>query len=164
LRATSDDLRGVRGVGAARAAQVLAAIELGRRSLVRRPPSRLQIASPRDLAGLLLPVYGARPVEHFGVVLLDTKYRVLRALVLSVGGMDSTPAQARDVFRHAAAGAAAAIVVFHNHPSGDPTPSDDDRALTRRLAAAGQLMGIPLLDHIVLGDSRYWSFKESGAL
>ena len=164
LRVTPDDLRSVSGVGAARASQILAAIELGRRSLLRRPPSRAQMISPRDVAAFLLPAYGARPVEHFGVVLLDTKHRVLRTIELSVGGMDSTPVQARDVFRHATAGAAAAIVVFHNHPSGDPTPSEDDLALTRRLAAAGELMGIPVLDHVVLGDRRYWSFKEAAAL
>ncbi|MBE3070413.1 MAG: DNA repair protein RadC [Planctomycetes bacterium] len=164
LRATPDDLRAVGGVGAARAAQVLAALELGRRSLLRRPPIRAQIVSPRDVATFLLPEFGARPVEHFGVVLLDTKHRVLRTIVLSVGGMDSTPVQARDVFRHATAASAAAIVVFHNHPSGDPTPSRDDLALTRRLVAAGELMGVPVLDHMVLGDGRYWSFKETGAL
>jgi DNA repair protein RadC len=164
LRVTPDDLRAVGGVGAARAAQILAALELGRRSLLRRPPIRTQMVSPRDVAALLLPAYGARPVEHFGIVLLDTKHRVLRTIVLSVGGMDSTPVQARDVFRHATAASAAAIVVFHNHPSGDPTPSHDDVALTRRLVAAGELMGMPVLDHVVLGDGRYWSFKETGAL
>ncbi len=164
LRMTPDDLRGVAGVGTARAAQVLAALELGRRSLVRRPPARTQFASPRDVAAFLLPEYGARPVEQFGVVLLDTKHRVLRTIVLSVGGMDSTPVQVRDVFRHAAAAGAAAVVVFHNHPSGDPQPSEDDVRLTRRLVAAGELMGIPVLDHVVLGDGRYWSCKEANAL
>ena len=164
LRLSPDDLRSVAGVGIARAAQVLAALEMGRRSLVRRPPARTQFASPRDVAVFLLPEYGARPVEQFGVVLLDTKHRVLRTIVLSIGGMDSTPVQVRDVFRHAAAGAAAAVVVFHNHPSGDPQPSEDDMRLTRRLVAAGELMGIPVLDHVVLGDGRYWSCKEANAL
>jgi len=164
LRLTSDDLRRVGGVGAARAAQVMAALELGRRSLARPPPPRAQFASPRDVAAFLLPEFGARPVEQFGVVLLDTKHRVLRTIVLSVGGLDSTPVQAREVFRHAAAASAAAVVVFHNHPSGDPQPSQDDLSLTRRLVAAGELMGIPVLDHVVLGDGRYWSCKEMGSL
>lgn len=164
LRMTPDDLRGISGVGAARSAQILAALELGRRSLVRKPPARAQIGSPRDIVAFLLPEYGGRPVEHFGVVLLDTKHRVLRTVILSVGGSDSTPVQPREVFRHATAAAAAAIVVFHNHPSGDPTPSGDDIALTRRLAAAGVLMGTPVLDHVVIGDGRYCSFKEIGIL
>jgi DNA repair protein RadC len=164
LRLTPDDLRQVGGVGAARAAQVLAALELGRRTLARRPPERKQLVSPRDVAAFLLPEYGARPVEQFGVVLLDTKHRVLRTVVVSVGGLDSTSVQAREVFRHAAAGSAAALVVFHNHPSGDPRPSQDDLRLTERLVAAGELMGIPVLDHVVLGDGRYWSCKEMGSL
>jgi len=164
LRLTPDDLCQIGGVGVARAAQVLAALELGRRSLARRQPERRQLVSPRDVAALLLPEFGARPVEQFGVVLLDTKHRVLRTVVLSVGGLDSTPVQVRDVFRHAAAGSAAALVVFHNHPSGDPRPSEEDLRLTDRLVAAGELMGIPVLDHVVLGDGRYWSCKEMGSL
>ena len=164
MRMTPDDLRGVTGVGAARSAQILAALELGRRSLLTRPPARAQMVSPRDIVAFLLPEYGGRPVEQFGVVLLDTKHRVLKTVVLSVGGTDSTPVQPREVFRHATAAAAAAIVVFHNHPSGDPTPSRDDIALTRRLVAAGVLMGTPVLDHVVLGDGRSCSFKEIGVL
>jgi DNA repair protein RadC len=164
LRLTSDDLCQVAGIGTARAAQVLSALELGRRSLLRRPPERRRLVSPSDVAELLLPEFGARPVEQFGVVLLDTKHRVLRTVVVSSGGLDSTPVQVRDVFRHAAAGSAAAVVVFHNHPSGDPRPSDDDLRLTARLVAAGELMGIPVLDHVVLGDGRYWSCKETGGL
>ena len=164
LRMTPDDLRGISGVGSARSAQILAALELGRRSLIRKPPARAQMGSPRDIVAFLLPEYGGRPVEHFGVVLLDTKHRVLRTVILSVGGSDSTPVQPREVFRHATAAAAAALVVFHNHPSGDPTPSGDDIALTRRLMAAGVLMGTPVLDHVVIGDGRYCSFKEIGIL
>jgi DNA repair protein RadC len=164
LRLTSDDLCQTAGVGTARAAQVLAALELGRRSLLRRQPERRRLVSPSDVAELLLPEFGARPVEQFGVVLLDTKHRVQRTVVVSSGGLDSTPVQVRDVFRHAAAGSAAAVVVFHNHPSGDPRPSEDDLRLTARLVAAGELMGIPVLDHVVLGDGRYWSCKETGGL
>ena len=95
-----------------------------------------------------MPAFGGRPVEQFGVVLLDTKYRVLRTTVLAIGTLNTTVVQPRDVFREAALGAAAAVVVFHNHPSGDPSPSPDDVELTRRLAAAGVLMGIDLVDHV----------------
>jgi DNA repair protein RadC len=103
-------------------------------------------------------------VEQFGVVLLDTKHRVLRTTVVAVGTLNATVVEPRDVFREAMLGAAAAVVVFHNHPSGDPSPSPDDAALTDRLAAAGKLMGIDVMDHIILGDARYCSFKEMGHL
>jgi DNA repair protein RadC len=163
-RARHDDLRRVHGIGAARAAQVLAAIELGRRSLVRGRVTRLQVTNPRTVAEFLIPQYGARTVEQFGVVLLDTKHRVLRTTVLSVGTLDASIVHPREVFREAAAAGAAAIVLFHNHPSGDPEPSRDDLKLTERLVAAGVLMGIDVIDHIVLGDARYCSFRERGIL
>ena len=163
-RSTVDDLVAVAGVGRARAAQLVAAVELGRRTLTRAPRARLQLLTPRDAAAFLMPSFGARPLEQFGVVLLDTKHRVLRTSVLAVGTLNATVVEPRDVFREATLGAAAAIVVFHNHPSGDPSPSPDDVDLTRRLAAAGVLMGIDLVDHLILGDVRYYSFKESGRL
>lgn len=163
-RARHDDLRRVHGIGAARAAQIVAAIELGRRSLVRGRAARLQVTNPRTVAEFLIPQYGARTVEQFGVVLLDTKHRVLRTTVLSVGTLDASLVHPREVFREAAAAGAAAIVLFHNHPSGDPEPSRDDLKLTERLVAAGVLMGIDVIDHIVLGDARYCSFRERGIL
>lgn len=163
-RSSHDALRRVKGLGAARAAQVLAALELGRRSLVRRPPARTQLRSPREVATYLLPIYGGRPMEQFGMVLLDAKHRVLRTAIVSVGALDSTVVQPRDVFREATTTGAAAIVVFHNHPSGDPSPSPDDFALTDRLVEAGDLMGIEVLDHLVLGDGQFCSVREMGRL
>jgi len=97
-------------------------------------------------------------------VLLDSRHRVLKTTVVASGSQNATIVQPRDVFREAILGAAAAVVAFHNHPSGDPSPSPDDLDLTRRLAAAGRLMGIDLVDHVVLGDARYCSFKELGQL
>ena len=97
------------------------------------------------------------------MLLLDTKHRVLRTVVLSVGTLDASIVHPREVFREAAAAGAAALVLFHNHPSGDPKPSDDDVALTRRLAAAGVLMGIDVIDHVILADVRYFSFREQGS-
>jgi DNA repair protein RadC len=164
MRSTSDDLARVAGIGCARAAQILAAVELGRRTLTRAPSARMQFRAPRDAAAYLMPAFGSRPVEHFGIVLLDTKHRVLRTAVLAVGSLNTTVIEPRDVFREATLGAAAAIVVFHTHPSGDPTPSPDDAELTRRLVAAGTLMGIDVVDHVILGDVRYCSFKEMGRL
>jgi DNA repair protein RadC len=163
-RSSCADLSSVPGIGPARAAQLTAAVELGRRTLTHEPGDRVQFRTPRDAAAYLMPAFGSRPVEQFGVVLLDTKHRVLRTSVVAVGTLNSTVVEPRDVFREAMLGAAAAVVVFHNHPSGDPTPSRDDVELTRRLAAAGALIGIDLVDHIVLGDVRYCSFKEMGKI
>ena len=162
VRARQDELEQVRGIGAARAAQVLAAIELGRRTLTRAARDRVQITSPRVAAELLLPIYGNRPVEQFGVLLLDTKHRVLRTTVLSIGTLDASIVHPREVFREATLAGAAALVLFHNHPSGDPQPSDEDVRLTERLVAAGVLMGIHVIDHVILADVRYFSFSEKG--
>lgn len=160
VRARHEDLTKVKGIGAARAAQVLAAIELGRRTLTRGSAMRPQLASPRAAAEYLLPQFGSRQVEHFGVLLLDTKHRVLRTSVLSIGTLDASIVHPREVFREATAAGAAAIVLFHNHPSGDPEPSVDDAELTQRMMAAGVLMGIQVIDHVILADNRYYSFRE----
>jgi len=164
VRATCGDLGRVPGIGRARAAQVVAAVELGRRTLAPRPKARLQLRAPREAAAFLMPAFGCRGVEQFGIVLLDTKHRVLRTAVIVVGTLNTAAVEPRDVFREAAIGSAAAIVVFHNHPSGDPSPSPDDVDLTRRLVAAGALMGIEVVDHVILGDMKYCSFKETGLL
>jgi DNA repair protein RadC len=162
MRSTVDDLSRAAGVGRAKAAQVLAAIELGRRTLTRRSRERPQLLAPRQTVAYLMPVFGGRGIEQFGVVLLDTKYRVIRTTLVTTGTLNTTIVEPRDVYREAAMGAASAVVVFHNHPSGDPAPSDEDVELTWRLRAAGTLMGIELLDHVILGDGRYFSFKETG--
>lgn len=164
VRSTPDDLAQVAGIGVAKAAQLIAALELGRRTLGHAPSARVQLRTPREAAAYLLPAFGSRPVEQFGVVLLDAKHRVLRTTVVAVGTLNSTVVEPRDVFREAILGAAAAVVVFHTHPSGDPTPSPEDADLTGRLAAAGALVGIDVVDHLVLGDTRYCSFKELGRL
>jgi DNA repair protein RadC len=163
-RAAAADLRRIPGVGGARAAQVLAAVEVGRRTLVRTHADRPRLNTPRQLASYLLPQHGARPVEQFGIVMLDTKHRLLQVRLVSTGSLDSTMAHPREVFRDAIAGRAAAIVLFHNHPSGDPRPSADDIALTARLAEAGHVVGIDVLDHLILADQRYYSFMEAGQL
>ena len=163
-RAGVGDLRHVPGVGRARAAQVLAAVELGRRTLVRDRSNRPQLRTPRELAAYLLPLYGSGPVEQFGIVMLDTKFRLIRIKLVSIGSLDATVVHPREVFREAASASAAAIVLFHNHPSGDPTPSGDDVVLTTRMVNAGGIMGIDVLDHLILADQRYYSLMESGTI
>jgi DNA repair protein RadC len=160
-RMTRDQIAAVPGLGAALASRVQAGVELGRRTLSRAPRSRPLIRGPRDAAELLLPQYGAHAVEHAGVVLLDARHRLVKVQQISVGSMDASVVHPREVFRPAITLGAAAVVLFHNHPSGDPTPSEDDLALTRRLDAAADVVGIDLLDHIVLADARYCSIRRS---
>jgi DNA repair protein RadC len=163
-RATSGSLQRVSGVGVARATQILAAVELGRRTLAADALDRPRLNTPPALAAYLLPLYGARAVEHFGIVMLDTKHRIIRTAVLSIGSLDTTVVHPREVFREASAASAAAIVLFHNHPSGDPTPSSDDLVLTARLMEAGTVMGITVVDHLILAESRYFSLAQAGGL
>lgn len=160
-RSTADQLAVETGVGPATAARLVAAIEMGRRTLQRQPEPRTKITSPRELASYLMPVYGSAHVERFGVVLVDTKHQLIRVRVLAVGSSDAVTAEPREVFRDALLGGAAAVVLFHNHPSGDPTPSPDDIAMTRRLIAAGRVVGIDVIDHLIIGDARYFSLRES---
>jgi len=154
----------IRGVGAARAAQIVAAVELGRRTLIRTALERPQYHTPEQLACYLLPQYGAASVEQFGIVMLDTKHRLIRVKVVAVGSLDAAVVFPREVFREATTASAAAIVLFHNHPSGDPTPSSDDLLLTQRMLRAGDIMGIDVIDHLILADQRYYSLAEAGRL
>ena len=163
-RTNVDQLAAQDGMGAATAARLVAAVELGRRTLEREPEERLRFASPRDVALYLMPRFGAHPVERFGLVLVDTRHRLIRVRILSVGTLDAVSAQPRDVFRDALAAGAAGVIVFHNHPSGDPMPSPDDVALTHRLVTAGKVLGIELIDHVIIGDARYFSMKEFGGV
>jgi DNA repair protein RadC len=160
-RAAPERLTRAPGVGPTRAARLLAAVELGRRAVAGPRPDRPRLASPAAVAGYLLPDHAGHPEERFGVVLLDTKHRAIRAVALSRGTLDASLVHPREVFRAATEHSAAAVVLFHNHPSGDPSRSVDDVHLTRRLVEAGELMGISVLDHVVLGDGCWHSVRES---
>jgi len=152
-----DDLTGVPGVGRVVASRVLAAVELGRRTLVRRPRARDRILSAQDAAILLLPQFGAYPVERFGVLLLDSRLRVIRTQLLTTGAVDGSSAHPREVFREAVRAGATHLVAFHNHPSGDATPSAEDVEVTERLVAAGDVVGVRVVDHLILADTHYCS-------
>ena len=163
-RASCEEVTGVTGIGAAKAARLLAAVELGRRTLTDPPAARVRITSPQALASFLLPVFGARPVEHFGVVMLDARHRVVKTTVISVGSLNATIVEPRDVFRHAVVGGAHAVAVFHNHPSGDPKPSRDDIEMTKEIAKAAEALGIAIHDHLVIGRKGHASFRSLGLL
>lgn len=158
------DLERRPGLGRAKATRVLAALELGARVASEAGASPPQLGSAAEVARYLLPRYGTRPVETFGLLALDVRRRLRHEAVVSVGCLTASLVHPREVFQEAIAGRAAAVVVFHNHPSGDPEPSAEDLALTRRLASAGALLGIELLDHLVLGAARYVSLRDRGVL
>jgi len=162
--ASPSALAKLRGLKDARVARILAAIELGRRAACPVATERLRFRLPEDAAKFLLPRFGTKPLEEFGVLVLDTRNRLKRLEVVSRGILNGSLVHPREVYREAAICQAAAIIAFHNHPSGDPTPSPEDRALTERLRKAGKILGIELLDHVIVAASRYWSFKEHNEL
>ena len=158
------DLERETGLGRAKSARVLAALELGARLASEGRQASAEFRTPEAAARYLLPRYGARPVETFGLLALDVRHRLKREAVVSVGCLTSSLVHPREVFQEAVTARAAALVLFHNHPSGDPEPSGEDLSLTRRLASAGALMGIEVIDHLILGAGRYVSLKERGVL
>lgn len=153
-----------RGVGTAKALQLIAALELGRRMARTELEPAPIIRSPSDVATLLSEELRYLQQEHFVALFLNTKNRVIGRETLSVGSLNAAIVHPREVFRAAVKRSAASIICAHNHPSGDPAPSAEDVALTHRLAEAGQIMGIEVLDHIIIGDRNYVSLKERGDL
>jgi len=162
--ASVSELSGVRGIGRVKAIQIAAAVELGRRLAAFSEEDRPRIRGPADVARLLMPELRDAPQEEFRVLLLNTQNEVLRTHTITVGLLNESPVHPRELFRAAVRNNAHAVIAVHNHPSGDPTPSKQDIAVTRRLRQAGELMGIELLDHIVLGDGRWVSLKERDLL
>lgn len=159
-----DELTHIRGIGPAKALQLQAAIELGRRVARSRLPDMVTISGPQDAADLLMEDLRHYREEHFVCLFLNTKNHVVGRETLSVGSLNASIVHPREVFRAAVRRSSASILCAHNHPSGDPTPSAEDLKLTRRLAEAGALLGIELLDHLVIGDNRFVSLKELGCL
>jgi DNA repair protein RadC len=161
-KASFGELTTLKGVSTAKAAQLKAALELGRRLLLSSPDIRPQISSPADAANLVMLDMGSREQENLCTILLDTKNRVLSTPTIYVGNVNSSIIRVAEVFREAVRENATAIIVAHNHPSGDPTPSPEDVQVTRVIIEAGSLLGIEVLDHLVIGHQRYTSLKELG--
>jgi len=151
-----------KGIGPAKVTQIKAALELGRRLLVASPQERPQVKSPADAANLLMLEMGLLEQEHLRVMLLDTRNRVLAVHTVYVGNLNTSVVRVGEIFRQAIKANAAALIVVHNHPSGDPTPSPEDVAVTERIVQAGRLLGIEVLDHLIIGQQRFISLKERG--
>lgn len=159
-----DELTHIRGIGPAKALLLQASIELGRRVARSQLPDMVKITCPQDAADLLMEEIRHLREEHFVCLFLNTKNQVIGRQTLSIGSLNASIVHPREVFRAAIRRSSASILCAHNHPSGDPTPSPEDILLTKRLAEAGELIGIELLDHLVIGDNRYTSLKEAGCL
>lgn len=153
-----------RGIGPTKAGRLIAAFELGARTAREERPPVQRIREPEDV----LRLFGTRlrdlQVEEFHLLALDSQSQVLREVLITRGLLNSSLVHPREVFRAAIAEAAAGIIVVHNHPSGDPTPSAEDRAATRQLASAGQLLDVPLYDHVIIAGDRFVSFATAGLL
>ena len=157
-------LESLPGVGRATAARVVAALELGRRTAREEKPERIRIRGPRDVYDRMAVELRDLPHEEFHALLLNTQHRVLSQVLLTRGIVDASLIHPREVFRAAVMECASALVLVHNHPSGDPTPSPEDRAVTRQIERAGKTMGIRVLDHVIIGDGRWCSLAEDGEL
>jgi DNA repair protein RadC len=162
IRASESEITEIDGLGPAGAARIKAALEFGRRLNLSAKEDRPKVASPSDLAVILLPEMTHLEREHFVVVCLDTRNSVLHKQILYVGSLNTTHVRVAEVFREAIKRNAAAIIVAHNHPSGDPSPSPEDVTVTRQIGQAGELLSIELLDHLVIGDQRFVSLRERG--
>ena len=163
-RATVAQLSGQPGVGDATATRLVAALELGRRAATAPTDEPDRIRGPEDVFRLLGPHLRDLPHEEFHALLLTSQHAVIRDVLITRGILDASLIHPRELFREAIAENAASIILVHNHPSGDPTPSVEDRSVTRQLAAAGRTVGIPVVDHVVIGAGRYRSLGEDGGL
>ncbi len=156
------ELCSIRGIGPAKAAQLKAAFELGRRSLAPPVSQKTKITSSQDIYRHFSSTFRSLKKEIFKIVLLDQKNKIIRDVLVSEGSLTLTVVHPREVFNPAVRDSAASVIFLHNHPSGDPTPSTEDKELTRRLVAAGDLMGIQVLDHLIIGENHYFSFSDAG--
>jgi len=160
--ASVEEITQVEGIGPAKAASLLAAMELGRRLVAQQGHMRPPVRCAADAASLVLPRLRDLAREEFLVLLMDTKNKVIAIKTVSVGHLQGSLVHPRELFREAVRRSAAAVILVHNHPSGDPEPSADDLSLTDRLRDVGRILGIPVLDHVIIGDNKYISLRERG--
>ncbi|GAJ99220.1 DNA repair protein RadC [Geomicrobium sp. JCM 19055] len=158
--ATLEELQAIKGIGRVKAIEIRAVLELGKRIHTTSDKSRVIISSPNDAVDLVMEDLRFLKQEHFVAIYLNTKNQVIHKQTLFIGSLNSSIVHPREVFKEAIRRSAASVIALHNHPSGDPEPSEEDKAVTRRLFECGQLLGIELLDHIVIGDHKYVSLRE----
>jgi DNA repair protein RadC len=159
-----EELCTVKGIGAAKAGQLKAAFELGRRLDSYPVKDKRTVRSPEDALKEVKARLKGKKKEHFLTILLDTRNHVIGVVPISVGSLDSSLVHPREVFKEALSASAASVIFVHNHPSGDPRPSEDDIKLTQRLVEAGKIMGVEVLDHVIIADSAYASLKGLGTI
>lgn len=156
-----EELSKFKGIGLAKATQIKAALELGRRADRQiTATARPVIKTPDDVAGILKRRLGDKKKEYFTILALDSRHNLIRDIDISIGSLNASIVHPREVFKEAISASAASVILVHNHPSGDPTPSDDDIRLTKRLVEVGKLVDIEVLDHIIIGAGRVVSMKE----
>lgn len=161
---TVEEITQIDGVSEIKAAKILAAVELGKRIFVESKRDKKKITSPLDVVDFFMAdMYGYKK-EHFKITMLDTKNNILGVEEVSVGNLNSSIVHPREVFKQAIKRSSSSIILVHNHPSGDPTPSKEDISITKRLVECGDILGIRVLDHIIIGDKRHVSLKEMDIL
>jgi DNA repair protein RadC len=161
---TLEELTQVKGIGLSKACQIIAAIEIGKRLNKVGPYDKIKVTSPATIADVIMDEMRYLTKEHFRIAILDTKNQILSIENVSIGTLNASIVHPRDVFKIAIKKNANSIILIHNHPSGDITPSNEDINITNRLIDAGNLIGIKVLDHIIIGDNRFFSFKEKSLI
>ncbi len=164
IDSSMEELSKIRGIGPAKASQIKAAVELGRRISAYNKDQQVTITSPSDVKSLLMEEMRFLEKEHFKTILLNIKNHVISIEEISVGSLNSSIVHPREVFKPAIRRSSASIILVHNHPSGDPTPSREDIEVTKRLIEAGKILGINVLDHIIIGNNSILSLKEKGLM
>ncbi len=164
IHMSPQEIASIHGVGLAKAATVVAAVELGRRLSERAAQTIEKVEGPEDVARYVIPSLRFEQKEHFLAMFLDIRNRILALSTISVGSLTASIAHPREVFREAIRYSAAGVILVHNHPSGDPTPSREDIQLTKQMMKAGEIMGIPVLDHVVVAGDNFLSLKEANCL
>lgn len=161
---THEELISIRGIGDAKACNILAALELNKRVSAYALNKRMKITSPNDVCNLFMDELRYDKKEKFIIVLLNTKSEIISKELISIGNLNSSIVHPREVYKYAIKKSAASVLFIHNHPSGNPDPSKNDKNITRRLTEVGEIIGINVVDHIIIGNNRYFSFKENNMI
>jgi len=162
--ASLQELTTIKGVGIAKATQIKACFELGKRQDLEVDKTNFDISSPQKVAKLISTTIKDKAKEHFKLILLNSRNKVIAVTHISTGTLTASLVHPREVFKEAIRHSAASVIIAHNHPSGDPEPSEEDIRMTKKLVEAGKLLGIEVLDHVIIGRDRPFSFKEKGMI